>query len=170
MHCLTSLKIWQSYDVIKAPSVQSPTVYLFGSAQPYSINVESDTLKLSIQPFCIGHPIQFNSDPTCPFSSQKPVAVLSSALLWQWAIGRFSPPRMCLFEPVNASVSTAQVNFISIWSELTLNNSSLAGPFFFALTFYQGKKSIQEKLGLKPDPLAPQATTPPISWILEMCT
>ena len=30
MHCLTSLKIMQNYDVIQAPSVQPTFIYLFG--------------------------------------------------------------------------------------------------------------------------------------------
>ena len=42
MHCLTSLKMWHSCDVIQAPSGQPAFAYFFFSTQPYSISFGSE--------------------------------------------------------------------------------------------------------------------------------
>ena len=48
-HCLTSLKKWQSCDVIKAPLVQTRFVCFSGSGQPYSTKFGGD-ISLNFRP------------------------------------------------------------------------------------------------------------------------
>ena len=40
MHCLTSLKLWQSRNIIQAPLVQLASTYYLFSAQTYSMNLK----------------------------------------------------------------------------------------------------------------------------------
>ena len=49
MQCLNSLNFFQSCEVIQTPSVQPSFVYLFLSAQRYSINFDRDIKKFSVR-------------------------------------------------------------------------------------------------------------------------